>query len=149
MRGAQSTGWTADGICGPSSCMPGRSSEMLKEDRDVQAYLARIRKTIAESENLVSQAELRIAETDRMLESQGLTREQVLNFHFTQAQREAVNEELKRRGLDPLAEWESDVGREAIDEPNVSNLASEDFAPDAELAERQRKFGMMMKPFQI
>jgi len=41
------------------------------------------------------------------------------------------------------------VGREAIDEPHVSNLASEDFAPDAELAERQRKFGMMMKPFQI
>ena len=133
---------------------------MLNEDRDVQAYLARIRKTIAESENLVSQAELRIAETDRMLESQGLTREQVLNFHFTQAQREAVNEELKRRGLDPLAEWErrgldplaeweSDGGREALDEPHVSNLASEDFAPDAELAERQRKFGMMMKPFQI
>ena len=149
MRGAQSAGWTADGICGPSSRMPGRSSEMLNEDRDVQAYLARIRKTIAESQNLVSQAELRIAETDRMLESQGLTREQVLNFHFTQAQREAVNEELKRRGLDPLAEWESDVGREAIDEPHVSNLASEDFAPDAELAERQRKFGMMMKPFQF
>ena len=149
MRGAQSAGWTADGICGPSSRMPGRSSEMLNDDRDVQAYLARIRKTIAESENLVSQAELRIAETDRMLESQGLTREQVLNFHFTQAQREAVNEELKRRGLDPLAEWESDVGREAIDEPHVSNLASEDFAPDAELAERQRKFGMMMKPLQI
>ena len=149
MRGAQSAGWTADGICGPSSRMPGRSSEMLNDDRDVQAYLARIRKTIAESENLVSQAELRIAETDRMLESQGLTREQVLNFHFTQAQREAVNEELKRRGLDPLAEWESDVGRDAIDEPHVSNLASEDFAPDAELAERQRKFGMMMKPFQI
>ena len=149
MRGAQSAERTTDGICGPSSRMPGRSSEMLNEDRDVQAYLARIRKTIAESENLVSQAELRIAETDRMLESQGLTREQVLNFHFTEAQREAVNEELKRRGLDPLAEWESDVGREALDEPHVSNLASEDFAPDAELAERQRKFGMMMKPFQI
>ena len=149
MRGAQSAGWTADGICGPSSRMPGRSSEMLNDDRDVQAYLARIRKTIAESENLVSQAELRIAETDRMLESQGLTREQVLNFHFTQAQREAVNEELKRRGLDPLAEWESDIGRDALDEPHVSNLASEDFAPDAELAERQRKFGLMMKPFQI
>ena len=149
MRGAQSAGWTADGICGPSSRMPGRSSEMLNDDRDVQAYLARIRKTIAESQNLVSQAELRIAETDRMLESQGLTREQVLNFHFTEAQREAVNEELKRRGLDPLAEWESDIGRDALDEPHVSNLASEDFAPDAELAERQRKFGMMMKPFQI
>ena len=149
MRGAQSAERTTDGICGPSSRMPGRSSEMLNEDRDVQAYLARIRKTIAESENLVSQAELRIAETDRMLESQGLTREQVLNFRFTEAQREAVNEELKRRGLDPLAEWESDIGRDALDGPHVSNLASEDFAPDAELAERQRKFGMMMKPFQI
>ena len=34
---------------------------MLNDDRDVQAYLARIRRTIAESENLVSQAELRIA----------------------------------------------------------------------------------------
>ena len=61
MRGAQSAGWTADGICGPLSRMPGRSSEMLNDDRDVQAYLARIRRTIAESENLVSQAELRIA----------------------------------------------------------------------------------------
>ena len=30
----------------------------------------------------------------------------------------------------------------------VSGLAS-DSAPDAELADRQRKFGMMMKPFQI
>ena len=151
MRGAQSAGWTADGICGPSSRMPGRSSEMLNEDRDVQAYLARIRKTIAESENLVSQAELRIAETDRMLESQGLTREQVLNFHFTQAQREAVNEELKRRGLDPLEKWESDaeMSQDELDSSYVSSLPSSDSASGGELAERQRKFGMMMKPFQI
>ena len=122
---------------------------MTESGKDIETYLARIRKTIADGRNAVSQAELRIAETDRMLESQGLTREQVLNFHFTEAQREAVNEELKRRGLDPLAEWESDIGRDALDGPHVSNLASEDFAPDAELAERQRKFGMMMKPFQI
>lgn len=72
MRGAQYAGWTADGICGPSSCMPGRSSEMLKEDRD-----------------------------------------------------------------------------EMDDASRVSGLASEDSASDSEFAERQRKFGMMMKPFQI
>ena len=121
---------------------------MLNEDRDVQAYLARIRKTIAESENLVSQAELRIAETDRMLESQGLTREQVMQMRFSDAQLDAVNEELKRRGLDPLEKWAMNDS-EAPDVPHVTGLASEDFAPDAELAERQRKFGMMMKPFQI
>ena len=122
---------------------------MLSDDKDVQAYLARIRKTIAESENLVSQTELRIAETDRMLERHGLTREQVMNFHFTEAQREAANDELKRRGLEPLAwEEEDDMRQKTIDESRVSGLVS-DSASDSELAERQRKFGMMMKPFQI
>ena len=123
---------------------------MAGEDKDVQAYLARIRKTIAESENLVSQTELRIAETDRMLERQGLTREQVLNFHFTEAQREAANDELRRLGLAPL-EWEKDedgMRDETMDACRVSGPDS-DSAPDTELAERQRKFGMMMKPFQI
>ena len=118
-------------------------------DRDTEAYLARIRRTIAESNCPVAQAGLRMAETDRLLESQGLTREQVMGFRFTAAQREAVNEELRRRGLEPLAEWESDVGRETLEEPRVSALASEDSASDSEFAERQRKFGMMMKPFQI
>ena len=41
-------------------------------ERETQAYLARIRKTIAESNRLVEQAGLRIRETDRMLEQQGL-----------------------------------------------------------------------------
>ena len=118
------------------------------KDLETEAYLARIRKTIAESENLVSQVNLRIAETDRMLERQGLTREQVMQMRFTESQREAANEELRRRGLDPI-EWDEDVGREALDASRASGLASEDAAPDAELAERQRKFGMMMKPFQI
>lgn len=35
---------------------------------------------------------------------------QVLNFRFTQAQREAANEELKRRGMEPI-EWDEDAGR--------------------------------------
>ena len=117
----------------------------------MDAYLARIRKTIADSQNLVSQAELRIAETDRMLEQHGLTREQVMAMKFSDAQMEAVNEELKRRGLDPLEKWEADaeMSQDELDSSYVSSLPSSDSAPGGELAERQRKFGMMMKPFQI
>ena len=119
--------------------------------RDTEAYLARIRKTIEESNHLVEQVGLRIRETDRMLEQQGLTREQVMAMHFTDAQIDAANEELKRRGMDPLEKWEMDGcdRRETLDEYQTSHPDPGDFAPDAELAERQRKFGMMMKPFQI
>ena len=115
-------------------------------ENDIQTYLARIRKTIADSESLVSQAELRIAETDRMLERQGLTREQVMNMRFTEAQREAVNEELKRHGLDPLG-WDAESQR-----PEELDSLPSDIKPPAagdELVARQRKFGIMMKPFQI
>ena len=118
-------------------------------DLETKAYLARIRKTIAESENLISQAELRIAETDRMLERQGLTREQVMAMHFTERQLEAANDELRRRGLEPLTWGESEDLRCAAEEaPDIPRLPA-DAAADAELAERRRKFGMMMKPFQI
>ncbi len=131
-----------------------------RDSSDVEAYLARIRRTIAESSRLVEQADLRIRETDRLLESQGLTREQVMGMRFTDAQLEAVNSELARRGLEPLEkEWmdagrdASDVGvegmgHETLDASGVSRLAPQE-SPSAELAERQRKFGMMMKPFQI
>ena len=118
-------------------------------DRDTEAYLARIRKTIEESNRLVDQVGLRIRETDRMLEQQGLTREQVMAMHFTDAQIEAANAELKRRGMDPLEKWERDGLTEqeefAVGRPPSAAEAS----AGAELAERQRKFGMMMKPFQI
>ena len=118
-------------------------------DRDTEAYLARIRRTIEESNRLVEQVGLRIRETDRMLEQQGLTREQVMAMHFTDAQIEAANAELKRRGMDPLEKWERDGLTEqeefAVGRPSSAVEAS----ADAELAERQRKFGMMMKPFQI
>lgn len=125
---------------------------MSTEDKDVQAYLARIRKTIADSKNLVSQVELRIAETDRMLERQGLTREQVMAMQFSDAQMEAVNEELKRRGLDPLEKWTMNDRAVPDEEPSIKADASytgEPATSDAELENRQRKFGMMMKPFQI
>ena len=121
------------------------SEEQMKES---EAYLARIRKTIAESNRLVEAANLRMAETDRMLESQGLTREQVRGFRFTDEQREAVNRELVRQGLEPL-EDEDPQG----ESPGEDDLRPSDLRPPAdagdEIANRQRKFGMMMKPFQI
>jgi hypothetical protein len=120
-----------------------------ERNRDLESYLARIRKTISDSERLVEAAKLRMAETDRLLEKQGLTREQVLAFRFTPEQREAVNRELARQGLPPVE-----------DDAEIPAAPAGGFAPpppgaplpppaDDELAERRRKFGMMMKPFQI
>lgn len=115
--------------------------------KDTAAYLVRIRKTIADSERLVEAAKLRMAETDRFLEKQGLTREQIRNFRFTDAQREAVNRELVRLGMEPLGEEpESEAAPEEPVPPPPPPTPAE---PDGELAERQRKFGMMMKSFQL
>ena len=124
---------------------------MTDGQRDTDAYLARIRKTIEASNRLVEQVGLRIRETDRMLEQQGLTREQVMAMHFSEAQMEAANAELKRRGMDPIEKW-SEVESQDTESLGLESQGfqlSTDSAPDAELAERQRKFGMMMKPFQI
>ena len=127
---------------------------MTDDKRDIDAYLARIRKTIADSNELVSQAELRIAETDRMLAEQGLTREQVMAFKFTGEQKLMVNEELKRRGLPPIEDDEADglaSGRLTDDftagRPVLPNFEAGDAQTDLE--NRQKKFGMMMKPFQL
>ena len=126
---------------------------MNPPDKDLDEYLARIRKTISESENLVAQAELRMRETDRLLESQGLTREQVMALRFSSEQKLAVNEELRRRGLPPL----EDDGAEPLPDPDapapVGIPAASNFPSAADtqgdLENRQRKFGMMMKPFSI
>lgn len=122
---------------------------MNDEQKDMERYLARIRRTIEESKSLVAQAELRIAETDRMLEKQGLTREQVMAMRFSQTQIDAVNEELRRRGLDPLEEWSKDEVADASDVSHVPDPDPVDQATSDELAYRQSKFGMMMKPFHI
>ena len=126
---------------------------MAKDQKETEAYLARIRKTIAESESLVEAAQLRIAETDRMLASQGLTREQVMAFKFTGEQKLMVNEELKRRGLPPI-EGDEEIGLAdgltddvMIGRPAEPNFEAGDL--DGELENRQKKFGMMMKPFQL
>ena len=125
---------------------------MNPPDKDLDDYLARIRKTIAESEALVAQTELRMRETDRLLESQGLTREQVMAFRFSAEQKLAVNEELKRRGLPPLDDTDADPlpdpdAPAPVGVPAAPNFAAADTQGDLE--NRQKKFGMMMKPFSL
>lgn len=129
-----------------------------KKPEDYEAYLARIRRTIEESNRLVAEAELRIAETDRMLARQGLTREQVLGFRFTGEQRLAVNEELRRQGLPELEfgdEGEDGAAPAAAfpEDAYAGRPAAPNFVPEGssgeDLENRRRKFGMMMKPFQL
>ena len=128
-----------------------------KKANDIEAYLAGIRKTIADSNAVVAQAELRIQETDRMLAQQGLTREQVLAMQFSPDQVRAANEELRRRGMEPfddeavamLTQPQDQLGNPVPEAASGSPIAGPDDASGAELENRQRKFGMMMKPFQI
>ncbi len=138
----------------------------MKTKEELDAYLARIRKTVADSRNLVSQVELRFAETDRLLERQGLTREQVRNMRLTDGQREMANRELARRGLDPIefdaspdeiagsasGGWDA-VHPHAVAQDDAglqpSNTDGEFSGDDSELANRRMKFSMMMKPFRI
>ena len=128
-----------------------------KRQNDIEAYLAGIRKTISDSNAVVAQAELRIQETDRMLAQQGLTREQVLAMQFSEDQVRDANAELKRRGMEPLDNESiamltqppppsNDSTIERTDDPVIRQS---DDPTDGELENRQRKFGMMMKPFQI
>ncbi len=120
--------------------------------REINEYLAKIRKNIADSRALVEQANLRIVETDRFLEQQGLTREQVLNMRFSKEQKLAVNEELRRRGLPPL---EDDEAAYDFDAATAEVRASQiEEAPEASngndaLAERQRKFGNFMQAYRL
>ena len=112
------------------------------DNRDVKEFLAGIRRTIADSDSLIESAKLRLAETDRMLERQGLTREQVLKLEFSPEQYLRANEELRRLGLPELAADEAsrDFAQSAA---GLSEAAAEP-PPDDELAERSRKFRQLM-----
>ena len=126
----------------------------MQNPDEIKEYLAKIRKTIAESEAIVEQAGLRIQETDRFLAQQGLTREEVLNMSFTREQVLAVNEELRRRGLPPLEDDEAAFSFDAAtDELRRAADAQAGFAAEAgpsdEVSERQRKFGTFMQQYRI
>lgn len=115
---------------------------------EVKEYLAKIRKTIAESNAMIEQANLRIQETDRLLASQGLTREQVKNFRVSRDQVQLANEELRRRGLPPIEQDDAAFDfRAAMEE--VRAAEPEDAVTSDELAERQRKFGNFMQEYRL
>ena len=83
-------------------------------DKSTEEYLAKIRKTIAESKQMVEMAKLRFAETDRMLAESGTSREEVMKMSFSEEQKEAVNAELQRRGFAPLEVSEEEFESEPM-----------------------------------
>ena len=118
---------------------------MKKEE--VEAYLAKIRKTISESEALVEQAERRIAETDELLERFGVTREQLRKMKPTPEQLQLVNEELARRGLEQIEPLE-------VSYPELAKIGETDPAAEfrtgaEELENRKRKFSSMMQGIRL
>lgn len=125
------------------------TEEVKAKREEIQELLARTRKNIAESRALVSEAELRIAETDRFLEQQGLTRDQVMKIRFSPEQKLAVNEELRRRGLPPI---EDDAAAydfsAATDELRSESAAFATEAADS-LEERRRKLGSLMHDIRL
>jgi len=113
----------------------------------IEATLAKARKVVAESRDLMNQVQLRMQETDRLLAKQGLTREQVRALRFTKEQRQLVNHELVRRGLPPIEEPEDD-----FDSATAAIRASQiETCPDDGdvLLERQRKFGNFMREYRL
>jgi len=121
----------------------------METPSEVDEYLARIRKTVAESEALIAEANLRIAETDRLLASQGLTRQQVLDMQFTREQRLAVNEQLRLMGLPPIEDDETafdfDAATEAVRAGTLEPTPDDAGDPVA----RQRKFDNFMQAYRL
>ncbi len=125
--------------------------------RETEAYLKKIRQTIRDGKNLVAQAELGIAETDRLLEKEGLTREQLNSLTFTDEQLAAVNEELKRRGLPPLEDVKETTAEGVRRQDNADkSLRGGGLPPapdaterDGSVDNRKRKFGVMMQQFRM
>lgn len=121
-----------------------------KKQEEVKAYLARIRKTVEASKALMESVDLRLKETDRLLEAQGLTRDEVRKMRFTPEQRARANEELERMGLDPIdevkAEADFEFNREDYRERFVDSADVED---ESVIESRQRKFGTFMQQFRL
>lgn len=112
---------------------------------ETQVYLAKIGQTVQASRNLIESVRLRLAETDRMLEREGLTREGVRNFIFSDAQKNAVNEELERMGMARLDDEEEPVRLGAC--AAGANFSAGD--GDGSVENRKRKFNVMMQQFRM
>jgi len=125
-------------------------TETEKKAAEIREVLARSRKLVAESRALIDRVELRRAETDRLLASQGLTREQVMNMRFTREQKLAVNEELRRRGLPVLEEDDRAYDFAAATEELRTDFpdSSSDSSGDV-VEERRRKLGAFMQEVRL
>lgn len=121
-----------------------------KKQEEVKAYLARIRKTVEASKALMESVDLRLKETDRLLEAQGLTRDEVRKMRFTPEQRARANEELERMGLDPIDEVKAKTDFEFNREDYLERFVDSADAEDESVVEsRQRKFGTFMQQFRL
>jgi len=122
----------------------------MDRQEECEAYLAKINKTVTEARALVDAVRLRVAETDRMLEKQGLTREQVMSMRITPEQRELVQEELKRLGLPPLEDPDELAAlQDQVEASRAQILADEEPKGAAALENRTRKFGSMMQEYRL
>ena len=138
-------------------------AEKSKLVAETEAYLAKIRKTVRDSKNLVESAKLRMVETDRMLEDSRTTREEVMKFSFSAAQKEAVNAQLERMGFERLDDDKSDVRSEYGERSLGSGAEDENIRPaacvaganfsagdgDGTVENRKRKFNVMMQQFRM
>ena len=121
---------------------------MKKEE--IEQFLAKVRKTVSESQAMVEQVGRRVAQTDELLAQEGLTREQLMKIRPTEEQMAVVNEELVRRGFEPfepLPEEDTypELGRAA--EPNFRS--AEFVTGEEELENRKRKFNTMMQAYRL
>lgn len=123
---------------------------------ETEAYLAKIRKTVAASRELVATAQLRLDETDRLLAREGLTREDVLNFKYTPEQEALVEAKLEEMGMSlPKVEARDaslTVGEAVAEGPVWASEASANFTAgdgDGAVENRKRKFNVMMQQFRM
>ncbi len=123
------------------------SEKAAEMKRETDAYLAKIRETVRAGKQMIAQAELRIAETDRLLEKEGLTREQLLSLSFTEEQKEAVEMELARRGLPSLREMGEDAPARTVRPER--GPSPDPVERDGSAENRRRKFGVMMQQFRM
>lgn len=121
---------------------------MKKEELD--RYLAKIRKTVSESEAVVEQVERRVAQTDELLSQYGVTREQLRQIRPTEEQLVEVNEELRRRGLEPIEMTEPKDMFPELGQAAEPNFRSAEFVSgEDELENRKRKFNTMMQNWRL
>lgn len=125
-------------------------SEGRMTTAEVESYLSRIRETVRKSELLMEQAELRCRETDRLLASQGLTREDAEHLldgvELPEGLRERIEGELA--ALDSEAEEERRLALARLKEEERDRESGE-AAASRPPSGGARRFGPLMQPYRL